>query len=642
VKKLVGEYSGNVAVYTGFQQEMIALEQEMLNLGMGSYTTYTDKKTGETIREFKIGETPSIEIKALVLPDIEVSGGSINVSTGDLTGSGKLDASGIPQIDVENNSTVYLVTNKLTIADKGGTINFNGTNVTSNSDIGSGAKFAELKVSDSSVVPTIKVSNNYAGSGSFAIKADPNATNYDKLTDEAKTATLSYDPLNYIEVADDVTNPVGKAIINNTHGSIRIGAGANVNALDIEMTVKKSITQGYTDSVVNIAYDPKSAYADETKKLRDKIGWDKEMPTSDQKKTEKSSWQYSGGKAWEAGNSIYISARDININGLIQAGYKGFSVTITQADLNNATETTFFNGTTMYKVNDGGAKFNKSSGYYTYEPQVYYDKMNNKLYVEDINASGGKVYLAGRISSTGNGKIVVSDGASNIDIINKSSADMSVGKVTSARGEGFIQIVDGEQDKLTEYSSGKTRTIENYSAWLADNTKGKVTESDGLSIGNFATYNPQSGLSYNWTEGTKQGLITHYYYKEEKTVWGLFGDPYFTFDLPTLTDNADAFIKAGYSGKAKKWDEHNSKPADLGNGLYIGNGAATSDNLTLLAENVVTDSSYGGHRKEGPHEHGFLDCLVDYDHYWDKSTDTKQIYQYSLKADYPISVGIIG
>ena len=44
-----------------------------------------------------------------------------------------------------------------------------------------------------------------------------------------------------------------------------------------------------------------------------------------------------------------------------------------------------------------------SDGYYIYEPQIYYDKANEKLYVEDINAVGGKVYLSRRILSTGNG-----------------------------------------------------------------------------------------------------------------------------------------------------------------------------------------------------------------------------------------------
>ena len=85
----------------------------MIKLGMGSYTTRSNGT-----KEFIFGATPSIEIKAVVLPDIEVSGGSINVTTDDLTGSGKLNASGVPKIDIQNDSTAYLITNRLTIGDK--------------------------------------------------------------------------------------------------------------------------------------------------------------------------------------------------------------------------------------------------------------------------------------------------------------------------------------------------------------------------------------------------------------------------------------------------------------------------------------------------------------------------------------------
>ena len=51
-----------------------------------------------------------------------------------------------------------------------------------------------------------------------------------------------------------------------------IRAGANINAQDIAMTVKESISQGYTDGIVNIAYTPEHAYADEAKKLHESIG----------------------------------------------------------------------------------------------------------------------------------------------------------------------------------------------------------------------------------------------------------------------------------------------------------------------------------------------------------------------------------
>ena len=334
---------------------------------------------------------------------------------------------------------------------------------------------------------------------------------------------------------------------------------------------------------------------------------------------------YTGGTGRIAGDAIYIAAREININGLIQAGFPSYKVAITQDDIDNATETTFFNGVTMYKVNDGGTKLG-DNGYYIYEPQVYYDKASNKLYVEDISAAGGKVYLAGRILSTGNGKIVVADGTGNIDVTNSAAVDMNIGKVINTGGEAIIQIVDTEQDKLTEYSSDQTRTIENYSAWLADNSNGAVSIGDGLQVGKFVQYKPKAGLSYNWTEGTQQEKTFYFRYKEECGWWGLSSD--YNSDLAS---KSLSYI-----------DQSDPTKLDIGDGIYVGNGAATENNLTLLAQNVMTKDSYGNYKVDGPYKHGFLGFYRDYYHSWTRTTGAKQIYQYAVKADYPISVGLIG
>ena len=631
VEKLLGDYSGDVSAYTALQQEKAALENEMVKLGMGSFSTSTGK--------FIMGATSSIEIKTLVLPDVEVSGGSINVVTDNFNGSGKLNASGVPKIDIENKSTAYLITNRLTIGDKGGTITYNGTNVDNNAAINnlniskSGATFTDMKVANSTEIPTITVSNTYSGQNSIPMKPNPNAEGYDTLPEKAKTETQTYTPINFIEATKDITNPVGKVVINNNQGSIRILSGANVNAQDIAMTAKESISQGYTDGIVNIADTPEYSYADEAKKLRESTGWDAKMPESDQIIERSSTWQYSGGTGRIAGDAIYIAARDVNINGLIQSGYKGFKASVTQADIDNATETVFFNGSLMYKVNEGGTKVG-SDGYYIYEPQIYYDKSNNKLYVEDINAIGGKVYLSGRILSTGNGKIVVSDGASNVDIINNSSIDMNVGNVRSLGGDGFIQIVDTAQDKLTEYSSGRTRTINNYSAWLADNSKGTVTTGAGLTIGQLVTYNPKSNLTYRWAEGSKSSKTYNYYKDEERSWWGLEDDPTYTgrYEDMSVTD-------VQTSGPVDDKDP-------LGTGVFIDENAdqkigGQKSPLRMYAQNQ-SSIFYGVTRPAYMTKSGFAGFYHHWHHYWFKEVGSKQTYVYSVKADYPISVGLIG
>ncbi|MBR4152560.1 MAG: hypothetical protein IKT98_06325 [Selenomonadaceae bacterium] len=212
----------------------------------------------------------------------------------------------------------------MTIADKGGTVTYNDVEVANNAAINdlnsskSGASFGNIKIADANQIPKIKVSNTYAGQSSIPMKVNPKSAGYNELPNNAKNATYKYTPINYIEVTKDIKNLVGKVELNNNQCSIRIISGANVNAKDITMTAKESISQGYTDGIVNIGYTPEYAYADEAKKLRNKTGWDKTIPESDGKQTYASNTLYKGGTGRIAGDAIYIAARDININGFIQ------------------------------------------------------------------------------------------------------------------------------------------------------------------------------------------------------------------------------------------------------------------------------------------------------------------------------------
>ena len=249
--------------------------------------------------------------------------------------------------------------------------------------------------------------------------------------------------------------------------------------------------------------------------------------------------------------------------------------------------------------------------------------------MEDIKSNGGKIYLSGRILSTGNGKILVSDGAANIDIMNNSSYDLNVGGITNSSGNGFIQIIDTAQDKLTEYSNAQTRTIENYSAWTADPTQGKVTLTKGLQFGENVTYAPKKNLVYRWAEGLAQSTTSHYHKEEVRGRWGNDDDPNYTGRYEDMTNTHNEI----------------SKPEKVDNPLGKGNFIfedAQSENFKMYATNSVS-TTYGIDRYA--HEYttsGFFGYYHHHQHYWNKTIGTKQIYVYSLKADYPISVGMIG
>ena len=148
--------------------------------------------------------------------------------------------------------------------------------------------------------------------------------------------------------------------------------------------------------------------------------------------------------------------------------------------------------------------------------------------VEDIDTTGGKIYLTGRISSTGNGKILAMDGGADIAISNGTAYDLNAGKILNNDIEGKITITDLARDTWTEYTRSSTRTIDNYSKVARDSAameKAVKTEKGiGYNKGADASgsYKVKEGLRYNWTLGTETGT-TRYFHKTEKTLlWGLW------------------------------------------------------------------------------------------------------------------------
>lgn len=199
-----------------------------------------------------------------------------------------------------------------------------------------------------------------------------------------------------------------------------------------------------------------------------------------------------------AGDNIYINASDINVNGLIQSGYGKYEVTIADTvtpkvqnlnrswalmgkqDLSDAVITTG----SYYLVQQGG-KVLLADGTYKYQPDVYYNPSTQKLVIPDIDAHGGKIYLSGRISSTGNGKIVALDGAYDISVTNPTKTELQVGKLISNKNDGLISIADSSNKRLTEYTRGST-VVKDLAKWDTTTGDWKVLSTSGAS----SQYNP--------------------------------------------------------------------------------------------------------------------------------------------------------
>ena len=553
---------------------------------------------------------------------------------------------------------------------------FNGESVATNADITAlnknkkEATFANLKndtasgeVSAITIISENKVSNN----NQIELQEVDEYGNPAKNADGSVKAPIIYTAIPDISIEGNLRNSLGNIIIENRSykGNINIGSGAagkgvTVNGKTVKLIASTgSVSQDYVDGIVNIGGAPEdlnSAIANRKKAEAESIfknhnDFKENFKYKDSTLSPYSITDPSAGRI--AGDSIYIAAADININGLIQSGYSRYVADIgadalseekIQQYQNNGSEVTV-QGRTMYKVNNGRrAVYNKSLDAYEYVVQVYYDPLTKGLVVEDIDASGGKIYLTGRISSTGNGRVLAMDGGAEISIQNASSGDLTTGKILNNNIEGKITITDLANNIWTEYtrSAIKSMSIADYTKKLKDPdaevTTEKITEiaeTDRYSADGgkkTTSYGVKGGQRYNWTLGTDRNRVA-YYEKVTKTLF--WGGVDIGTDTSKLSENETI---------SNRTYEKETGNRNLGTGNFIGvNQEISNSDFAMIAENVITENTrtVTGNWKEGGHWYA-LWSDPRYHTTWTTKTGSTQSYVFSLKADSPIEVGFIG
>ena len=510
--------------------------------------------------------------------------------------------------------------------------------------------------------------------------------------------SFTYTAITDVEVNGKISNFHGNVTINNNSGDIRISGGTQarptgVSGNTVTLTAAKgTIAQGYTEGIVNIDGNPEmylNSYTSYT---------DNQLITDAEKNMEfeyinvwkgtllenilppnmvwvrKSGSNRSGNATttytrpassqeatgYIAGRDVYVSASNINVNGLIQSGYKNYTATVTETQLEAAKErpasrAVVVQNRTMYKVNDGGAKWSSGDNAFYYEAQVYWDPSTDKLVVEDIDTQGGKIYLTGKIAGTGNGRILAADGAAIITVTNKTALDMNVGKVLNNQREGIITIADTAKDTWTEYRRGQTRIISKdeqgsigYASYLkkyaqeaANQEAGdlynhpevKVQTNNGLTVGSTLTYNPKEKQTYNWTKGKTVDTTQTFLHHKRYGLWGAVE----TKDATELRGEAKVIKEApnkeyGLPEGAviRQWKE--GDPDDY---VVTGNTLRLDTTSNLL-------SSWRSEPERWMEKTGFLGWFRNYYTRWDEGQKTLKTYNYSISASEPIAIGLIG
>lgn len=641
---LISQYSDSkdLTALKGYRAEQTRIYNELNDLGLLS------KAIGEDGKEYLV-PVSGLTVDTIILPDIVASGGNITVEAGSLKGAGTLKAQGSPEATVENHTNLYLKVGDVRAVNPGGEIHYNGQSLAKDA-----AAVIKNANQDKSAAVNLKVSTDAATStgGTVTIKSDYGTAAIKAKIDEVdannkktgKKVDAELVPKADIEINGNVEAENGVVNVENDKYSILLqGEGsrtAEVNGKEIHLTAGKIISQGFTQGIVNIGGNPEQLYKNQfnsdVNASNETYGYEHTSRVHQKDRTQDTVLNGSGSRI--AGDNIYINASDINVNGLIQSGYGKYEVTIDDAvtprvqaldrswarmgkqNLSDAIITTG----TYYLVQQGG-KVLQTDGTYKYQPDVYYNPSTQKLVIPDIDAHGGKIYLSGRISSTGNGKIVALDGAYDISVNNPTKTELQVGKLISNKNDGLISIADSSNKRLTEYTRGST-VVKDLTKWDTTTGDWKVLSTSGAS----SQYNPQKDLRYNWTSGQKVTTRKHYKHDHKAGLWGAV----------TTLDETEL---AKYEQEITPQDMgHNTYTND--NGVYIDTSSLTNKDkqYVFVYDNVVLNNDRTQPVVTKRWKTGFLGWFHWERTEWDTNTGTAQQYVGSVKADHGINIGFLG
>ena len=696
-------YDKNSDAYKAYEAEKNLLLLEMQKAGMA------EKADNGTLVPLDY-----IEVPAISLPDIVVSGGNINLDTDKLTGTneGSIVAQGAPQLKITNKSDLYLQVHDLTISDNGGRINLTGTK-----------EFAGDYHADgvSNVVPTITIEGTSPAAGAFTNgNARPQADigilgnitntagdvkitndNYNILingnvsgrnitiaatkgnvTQQSSTGVLNVgnDPITRLQFSEEVAKKIqtylydkkqsGEKSFKNYQEYLNwlvndvgitldeLGISGKVEYINIPVENNNEILQNVklyedkflmSDEEAQKILDSKktdfSTYVNYLKAIRASAYFSYDLSSVEDALTDESAGIIAGG-------NIYLDAVNINIGGLIQSGYSSYATELSDTDASKVaalddewqanqkplTDADVM-GNDKYLVNGGGEVFNTKTKVWDYEVKVYYNPSTGQLITEDVKPEGGNIQISGKVSSTGNGRIMAMDGTNDVSIDTTSvDKDVKVNSITVNDITGLISITDKNINKdsdgndiagwVTEYKNGQRREY----AYGTDATD--IEWQDGSKY----TYQPKAGTQFAWTGGVAGQRMESKKYTEDFLFWGALAYNK-SEDLLEHIAQVDGNVETG-SVTTNAGDA-------LANGSLITDGYTGKDNMFTIkwtytnneGSMTATDPAV---KKEYDGTAGKIFGYGEYIYTWVETTGDQVASTSGIKADNTINIGFLG
>jgi hypothetical protein len=300
-----------------------------------------------------------------------------------------------------------------------------------------------------------------------------------------------------IYITGQVVNETGGVTIDNQNGSINVsGEIRGGGDAGVTITSAKDFTLN-SDNWYHSNQDPRQYvdYTDKRSEAKDNAG----PHITDAWSTLQTAIHRDTSKVVAQGR-IAITARYLNINGLVQSGVDAVTLKV---------DNTFQGTVTGSSLLDASGKplTGISFGADGAPVKGYFDAQQQAIVVSDIAPQGGEITIAGDILSTGNGRLKVASGYASVDIDNQSAYGLILNRIdTTTFRKGRITIVDTAKSPVTKTEYLVTQEgIETttFTASTGNNPLLYAPSGDAVFTldGTPVAYNPTAGLLYVWTEG---------------------------------------------------------------------------------------------------------------------------------------------
>jgi hypothetical protein len=548
------EYSGDTEAVLRYSVQLEEIESRLEQLGLGEDLS----SPGGSVRVFPGG----LDLLQLRTPKLAVSPGSVFIESASQPPSefttsvtnGSLEAFSDAEVNIRNASPFTLLTDDIHVDDNvrlqivdGELIAFEPGSIYANFVNLTGATESEL--------------------GSISIIQD--TTN--GLTDALRDLGFP-DVLQDMYIVGSVINDEGNVTIINSEGSIYVSGDIRGGGGESSVTINSN-----GDFSLNVDYlfhsgsNPRNLidFASVQADLNPKIGVPLSVPRAEPDPFNEIEWSLVGGddpsgpsipdaidgdeSSIIANGRILITARYLNVNGLIQSGVDSVDLTIdpTFNPLDAIDGFTDDDGVLIdgisFGVDSEGIEIRGGA----FNPIVsgYFDPTTESIVIGDINPRAGSINLAGQILSTGNGRLVVANGYADVRIDNQTLYTLELGEIDLTTDRtGTITITDTvKEERIVYRQDGASVEAQRFNIEIGAGGVPIYIE-DGSPFAS-STYeiapDIASGPFFSWQLGTEIAQKIAYLHQDksflgidglvrDRTAAEIIGDPVILNDEPLL------------------------------------------------------------------------------------------------------------